>query len=128
MSVLNGFYTDNHAVLFELERALGILEVQYHRDGQPLPPPLEQARQQMRDLIGGETPARHGTKPGETPKVSQKTESVTISVMEASQMLDRTPQMVRRHCENGNLMAVKRGSWLIIRSSVEAMKQEKGMP
>jgi hypothetical protein len=38
MAVLNGFYTDNRAVLFELERALTILEVEYHRNGQPLPP------------------------------------------------------------------------------------------
>jgi hypothetical protein len=127
MAILRGFYTENWAVLFELDRALTILETEYHANGQPLPPPLEQARSQMRDILKGETSARHKTKPGETPKVSQKSEPVTIGVMEASKILDLTPQMVRRHCENGNLMAVKRGSWLIVRSSVEARKQEMGM-
>ena len=128
MAILSGgFYTENWAVLFELERALTILEGEYHRNGQPLPPPLDQARSQMRELIGAETPARHKTKPGETPQVSQRSQPDTIGVMEAATILDRTPQMVRRHCENGNLMAVKRGSWLIARSSVEARKQEMGM-
>jgi hypothetical protein len=125
MAILTGYYTENLAVLFELERALTILEVEYHRNGQPLPPPLGQARQQMRDLTGAETSGRHGTKPGETPKVSQKSQSVTMTVMEAAKILDRTPQMVRRHCENGNLMAVKRGStWLIFKASVEQRRKK----
>jgi hypothetical protein len=124
MAILNGFYTENPAVLFELERALTILEVEYHRNGQPLPPPLEQAREQMRDLTDAETSTRHKTKPGETPKVSQKSESVTIDVITASKILDRTPQMVRRHCKNGNLAAVKRGStWLIFRASLAEMRR-----
>ena len=125
MAILNGFYTENLAVFFELERALTILEVEYHRNGQPLPPPLEQAREQMRDLTGVETSARRKTKPGETPKVSRKSQSVTIGVMEASKILDRTPQMVRRHCKNGNLAAIKRGStWLIYRASVEERRKK----
>jgi hypothetical protein len=125
MAVLHGFYTENLAVLFELERALTILEVEYHRNGQPLPPLLEQAREQMRDLTGPETSARRKTKRGETPKVSQKSQSVTIDVMTASEILNRTPQMVRRHCQNGNLAAVKRGSaWLIYRASVEQRRQK----
>jgi hypothetical protein len=125
MAVLRGFYTENLAVLFELERALTILEVEYHRNGQPLPPPLEQAREQMRDLTGSETSTRHGRKSGETLKVSQKGEPVTIDVMQAAAILDRTPQMVRRHCVNGNLQAVKRGTtWLIFKTSVEQRRQK----
>jgi hypothetical protein len=125
MAVLNGFYTDNRAVLFELERALTILKVEYHRNGQPLPTPLEQARQQMRDLTGAETSGRHGTKPSETPKVSQKGQPVTIDVMQAATILGQTPQMVRRHCVNGNLQAVKRGpTWLIFKASVEQRRKK----
>jgi hypothetical protein len=124
MAVLHGFYTENLAVLFELERALTILEVEYHGNGQPLPPLLAQAREQMRDLTGGESPARHTTKAGESPKVSQKSQSVTIDVMTASQILGRTPQQVRTYCRSGNLAAVRRGStWLIFKASVEQRRK-----
>jgi len=124
MALLTGYYTDNRAVLFELERALTILEIEYHGNGQPLPALLEQARQQMRDLTGGESPARHTTKAGETPKVSQKAQSVTIDVMTASKILGRTPQQVRTYCRSGNLAAVKRGStWLIFKASVEQRRK-----
>ena len=73
----------------------------------------------------GESPARRTTKAGESPKVKQKSQSVTIDVVTASQILGRTPQQVRTYCRSGNLAAVKRGpTWLIYRASVEQRRQK----
>jgi hypothetical protein len=126
MALIRGFFTADLTVLFELERGLTRLETeQFAVTGKPLPEKLARARSEMRMLI--EHSATHESNSIERSMVDSATGPATIGVMEASQILNRTPQTVRRHCENGSLQAVqavKNGSWRILRASVEQRRQK----
>ena len=130
MALIRGFFTADVTVLFELDRGLTRLETEFAANGKPLPEKLARARSEMRTLLGIEHPARHECNTAELSVVVPTITSSTIGVMEASRILNRTPQTVRRFCINGNLravQAVKNGSWRIFRASVEARKLEMGM-
>ena len=131
MALIRGFFTADVTVLFELERLLGRLETeQFAVAGRPLPEQLSAARSEMRTLLGIERSARHKSHTVEHSTMARTTKPATVGGMEAATILGQTPQTVRRHCTDGSLhavQAVKNGSWLIVRSSVEARKQEMGM-
>jgi hypothetical protein len=127
MALIRGFFTADVTVLFELERGLTRLETeQFAVNGKPLPVKLARARSEMRTLLGIETSTTHGSQIIETSVTCSTTEPVTIGTMEASQILGRTPQMVRRLCTDGSLQAVqgvKNGSWRIFRASLAEMRR-----
>jgi hypothetical protein len=126
VTLIRGFFTADVTVLFELERLLTRLETeQFAVTGKPLPEKLARARSEMRSLM--ETSVTHESNSIERSMVCSTTEPATIGVMEASEILNRTPQTVRRHCEKGSLQAVqavKNGSWRILRASVEQRRQK----
>jgi hypothetical protein len=126
VTLLRGFYTEDASVLFELEHLLTRLETErFAVSGKPLPPPLAQARSEMRTLIAPST--THISPLIEPSVVRPTTTSATIGVMEASKILNRAPQTVRRHCTDGSLpatQAVKNGSWRILTAAV--LEQRRG--
>jgi hypothetical protein len=77
------------------------------------------------------TAPRHAAQLVATPTPPKSGSSGTMSVVEASQELDLSPQMVRRHCESGVLDAVKVADlkvaekWKIRRASVAALKARR---
>ena len=48
-----------------------------------------------------------------------------LSVLQAADRLDLSPAMVRRHCQQGNLPAVKvGGTWVILLGDLEAFARK----
>ena len=69
------------------------------------------------------TDRRHAAQPVATPTPPKRGASGTMSVVEASRILKKSGQMIRRYCESGVLDAVKvRNVWRIDGASVEALK------
>jgi excisionase family DNA binding protein len=52
-----------------------------------------------------------------------------LTTKDAAEELDISPQMVRRHCDNGNIDAQRLGiGWVITREALEAFKENRRPP
>ena len=126
MPLLRGFYTADLTTIWELERLLARLELEFAANGKPLPEKLAQARSEMRTLIA--TSATHEVAIIANSVLGSTTGSATIGTMETSQILGLSPQRVRQRCSDGTLPAVQtapNGSWQILRTSVLEERRNK---
>jgi excisionase family DNA binding protein len=117
------FVTNNPAVCRWLESGLTLLLEESRGNGKrDHPQLLFDTLSELHALASRET---HGAKLRPKLKVSQTGRFASMTVNEAAERLDVTPQMVRRYCDNGQLTALRHGKrWQIDLDSVEEMRQK----